>query len=84
MREAISIIKEQGGTLVGIVVAFNRMERMKEEGSGSAIGEVRKEFGVPVLSIIDLNDLIDTLRSLGDEHDMRRVEDYQRRYGASN
>ena len=60
IREAISIIEKQGGTLVGIVVALDREEKMPsqsekdgkgDDGSarGSAIGEVRRETGVPVL-----------------------------------
>lgn len=82
MREAISIIKQQGGMLVGIVVALDRMERMNDENAGSAIGEVHKEYGVPVLSIIDLNDLIGVLGELGNEQDMLKIEEYKRKYGA--
>lgn len=82
MREAIDIIKQQGGTLVGIVIALDRMERMRDEGSTSAIGEVEKEHGVPVLSIINLNDLIGVLGDLGDKQEMLRVEEYKKRYGA--
>lgn len=63
---------------------MDRMERMSDEGSGSAIGEVRREYGVPVLSIIDLNDLIGVLGELGSEEEMLRVEEYKRRYGASD
>ena len=85
MREAISIIKREGGQLVGVVVAVDRMERMKdEEGAGSAIGQVKKEFGMPVLSIINLNDLIGVLGGIGKEEDMKRVKEYQTRYGASD
>lgn len=84
IKEAINIIKEQRGILVGIVIALDRMERMNDEGSGSAIGEVRKEYGVPVLSIIDLDDLIGVLGELGSEEEMLRVEEYKRRYGASD
>ena len=84
MRETIDIIKQQGGTLVGVVIALNRMERMNDEGHGSAIGAVAKEHQVPVLSIIDLNDLIGVLGQLGDEQDMLKVEEYKRRYGASD
>ncbi|KAL6717210.1 orotate phosphoribosyltransferase [Lecanora helva] len=84
MREAINIIQQQGGTLVGVIIALNRKERMSDEGPGSAIGEVQKEYGVPVLSIIDLDDLIGELGELGDERDMLRVEEYKRRYGASD
>ncbi|KAL2040426.1 hypothetical protein N7G274_006869 [Stereocaulon virgatum] len=84
MREAIGIIKREGGNLVGVVVAVDRMERMKdEEGVGSAIGEVKREYGVPVLSIVNLNDLIGVLGGIGKEEDMKRVEEYKTRYGAS-
>lgn len=84
MREAIGVIKRQGGMLVGVVVALDRMERMGGEGSGSAIGEVRKVYGVPVLSIITLNDLIGVLGESGDEEQMLEVEAYKRKYGASD
>ena len=84
MREAIEIIKQQGGILIGVIVALDRMERMNNESSGSAIGDVQKEYGIPVLSIINLNDLIGVLGELGIEQDMVRVADYKRRYGASS
>ena len=84
MREAVSIIKQQGGKLTGVIIALDRMERMNDESSGSAIGEVSKEYEVPVLSIIDLNDLIGLLGVMGDEQDMLRIEEYKRRYGASD
>ena len=85
MREAIGIINAQGGTLVGVVVAVDRMERVRDDltQTRSAIGEVKQEFGVPVLSIIDLNDLIGLLGTLGNEEDRERVEEYKERYGAS-
>lgn len=84
MREAIEIIKAQGGRLVGVIVALDRKERMSDKSSGSAIGEVRREFDVPVLSIIDLDDLIGVLEGLGDEEDMERLREYKSRYGASD
>ncbi|KAK0511732.1 hypothetical protein JMJ35_006305 [Cladonia borealis] len=85
MREAIGIINAQGGILVGVVVAVDRMERVRDDltQTTSAIGEVKREFGVPVLSIIDLNDLIGLLGTLGNEEDRERVEEYKERYGAS-
>ena len=86
MREAIRIIGAQGGILAGVVVAVDRMERVRDDPmqTTSAIGEVKKEFGVPVLSIIDLNDLVGLLGNLGNEEDRKRVEDYKKRYGASD
>ena len=86
MREAIGIIRAQGGILAGVVVAVDRMERVRDDSmqTASAIGEVKREFGVPVLSIIDLDDLVGLLSGLGNEEDRKRVEDYKKRYGASD
>ncbi|KAF2805848.1 orotate phosphoribosyltransferase-like protein [Mytilinidion resinicola] len=81
IREAIEIIKVQGGELVGIVVAFDRMERVGD-GEGSAIGEVRRQYGVSVLSILSLDDVVEFLRGLGGEEDLRRLQEYRERYQA--
>jgi orotate phosphoribosyltransferase len=84
MREACGIIAKEGGSLVGVIVALDRMERMPGDGvTTSAIGQVRREFGVPVLSIITLNDLIKELRGVGGT-DLTRMEEYKRSYGASD
>lgn len=86
MREAIGIIGAQGGMLAGVVVAVDRMERVRDDPmrTTSAIGEIKREFGVPVLSIIDLNDLVGLLGNLGNEEDRKRVEGYKKRYGTSD
>lgn len=91
IREAIDIIRTQGGVLAGIIVALDRMEKMpappgEEESDArvSAIGQVRKEFGVPVLSIVSLDDLVGLLRERGSEDDIGRLEEYRRVYGTRN
>lgn len=71
------------GELVGVVVALDRMERMQVEGGRSAISEVAKTYNVPVLSIIDLNDLIKMLQGKEKDEDMRRIGEYKQRYGAT-
>ncbi|MCJ1464510.1 orotate phosphoribosyltransferase [Pseudocyphellaria aurata] len=90
MREAIDIIRREGGELVGVIVALDRMEKMPggpddDDGSPrlSAIGEVKRVYGVPVLSIVTLDDLIGLLRGMGGEKDMERLEEYKARYRAS-
>ena len=67
-----------------MVVALDRMERMQIEGGRSAISEVAKTYNVPVLSIIDLNDLIEVLRGKEKEEDIQRIEDYKQQYGATD
>lgn len=90
MREAIDIIRKEGGELSGVIVALDRMEKMPTQTDddgmprSSAIGEVRRQYGVPVLSIITLDDLIEGLREMGDKGDFRRLEEYKARYRASD
>jgi orotate phosphoribosyltransferase len=82
-REAIEKIRKEGGIVVGIIAALDRMEKLPAlngDDSGqmpSAIGEIRKEYKVPVLSVLNLNDIIAGLRGLGSEEEMRRLEDYR-------
>jgi len=61
IREAIEIIRSAGGEPAGIVIALDRQER--GERSLSAVQEVEQEFGIPVASIIRLNDLIEHLET---------------------
>lgn len=83
MREAVEIIKKEGGVLVGVVVCLDRQE-MKvlptEGGSGlSTVQEIEKELGVPVYSILTLGDLI---RGVEDPEKVRAMEEYRAVYAA--
>lgn len=76
VREAIQLIKAQGAEPTGIVVALDRME--KGQGEQSAIQEVESEFGIPVISIITLNDIIDYLAER--EHQYAEILNAMRQY----
>lgn len=89
--EACEIIAKEGGILLGMVVCLDRMERLSaheagdgEEGLRSAIEEVRKRYRVPVLSIINLDDLIGALGEKGEKHDMALLEDYRQKWVAGD
>jgi len=91
IREAIDIIKKEGGILVGIIVAFDRLEKTPaKEGEdedaprGSAIGQIRKEYGISVISILNLDDVVDFLKNMGSEEDLRRLEEYRVKYKATD
>lgn len=90
IREAIDIIKREGGILVGIIVAFDRVEKTPSATDDddtprpSAIGEVRKQYGIPVLSILTLDDIVVYLKSVGTKDDIRRLEEYRTKYKASD
>ncbi|KAH8648767.1 phosphoribosyltransferase-like protein [Tricladium varicosporioides] len=89
-REAIDKIRKEGGVVVGILVALDRMEKLPAPNGDdstpmpSAIGEIRKEYGIPVLSILTLNDIIGGLKGIGSEDDIRRMEEYRAKYKASD
>ncbi|KAF1913340.1 phosphoribosyltransferase-like protein [Ampelomyces quisqualis] len=90
IREAIDIIKKEGGELVGIIVAFDRQEKTPtttdDDGKPgpSAIGQVRKQYGIPVLAILTLDDVVEYLRGLGGEDDLKRLDEYRAKYRASD
>ncbi|QIX00026.1 hypothetical protein AMS68_005543 [Peltaster fructicola] len=95
IQESISIIKEQGGELVGIIVAVNRQEKMPsqsekdgkgDDGSarGSAIGALRKQTGVPVLAVLTLSDITAAMKSLGKEAEVKQMEEYYSKYGTQD
>ncbi|OQO05508.1 hypothetical protein B0A48_09277 [Cryoendolithus antarcticus] len=95
IQEALSIIAAQGGTLVGIIIAVNRQEKMpsasEKEGKGddgtargSAIGAVRKQTGVPVLAVLTLGDIIEGMRGLGREEEVKLMEGYYEKYGTED
>jgi len=90
IREAIEIIKREGGQLVGIIVAFDRQEKTPsvtdDDGQPrpSAIGEVRKLYGIPVMAILTLDNIVQYMKAIGTEDDLRRVEEYREKYKATD
>ena len=93
MRETIDLVGKEGGKVVGFVVALDRMEKMPgligEEVDDtvpqmSAMGQIRKAYGVRTASIVTLEDLIILLREKGEEGDMERLEAYRTKYRASD
>jgi len=89
-REAIDKIRKEGGIVVGILVALDRTEKLPSPDGDdskpmpSAIGEIRKEYGIPVLSILTLDDVIGGLKGIGSAEDVRRMEEYRTKYKASD
>jgi orotate phosphoribosyltransferase len=56
VRESVEIIRAAGATPCGVVIALDRMER----GSGelSAVQEVERDYGIPVVAGATLDDLM--------------------------
>src|SRR5690606_5738328 len=56
VRESVDIIRAAGAEPAGVVIALDRMER--GTGTRSAVQEVREQFGIPVIAVATLEDLI--------------------------
>jgi orotate phosphoribosyltransferase len=79
IREAIEIIQANGATPGGVIVALDRME--KGQGELSAIQEVERDYGLPVYSIINLNDIIAYLEQSGQNEFLAAMQNYRKQYG---
>ncbi|RJX76488.1 orotate phosphoribosyltransferase [Pseudomonas abietaniphila] len=80
IREVMQIIQAQGANAAGVLIALNRQER--GNGELSAIQEVERDFGIPVVSIVSLNQV---LEFLADDPQLKQhlpaVEAYRAQYG---
>ena len=82
VRESVNLIRTSGAAPCGVVIALDRMER--GGGELSAVQEVRKTYGVPVFSIVNLDDIMNYLRNRNDlAHNLRAVERYRAQYGVA-
>jgi len=80
IRESMDLIKTAGARPAGVLIALDRQER--GTGASSAIEEVQATFGIPVISIIKLDEILDYLNTRpGFEHHAARVATYRHSYG---
>ncbi len=66
VRESVDIIRAAGAQPVAVLIAMDRMERAGADGalsSHSAVQEVALRYGIPVVAIATLNDVISLLDS---------------------
>ena len=81
IREADSIIREAGGQPAGVLLALDRQE--KGTGELSAVQEVEQSLGLPVFSIVRLEDLVTHLQNAASSDAVvDSVLAYRERYGA--
>ena len=80
IREVMGIIDRAGATPAATLIAVNRME--KGTGQLSAIQEVARDYNMPVISIINLSDIVDYLKEVGghDQH-LNAIAKYREQYG---
>ncbi|KNB42354.1 orotidine 5-phosphate decarboxylase [Blastocystis sp. subtype 4] len=81
-RESVSIINAEGGQVVGLIIALDRQEK-GNEGNLSAVQQIEKDFSFPVVSIVNLNALVDYLNRGGElSNYLDAIKKYREMYGA--
>ena len=83
VRESFELIRAAGATPCGVVIALDRMEH----GSGklSAVQEVERDYGIPVLAVATLDDLLAFLRERPDFKEYQAaVTRYRQEYGVAH
>ena len=91
VRESVDMIRAAGAEPAAVLIALDRMERSGKDGAlseHSAVQQVSQEFGIPVISIANLDDLF-TYLSNGTSADLGAdlgaykdaVAAYRTRYG---
>jgi orotate phosphoribosyltransferase len=80
IRESVDIITSAGATPAGVLIALDRQER-GSDGGPSAVGEVRDRFGIPVIAVIGLPELMQYMRGQGRLAELSSMQAYRDRYG---
>ncbi len=82
VRESIELIRANGASPCGVVIALDRMERGL--GELSAVQEVKRDYGLPVISISALDDLLGYLQGQPElVQNLHAVQSYRDRYGVN-
>ncbi|WP_020210636.1 orotate phosphoribosyltransferase [Gilvimarinus chinensis] len=79
VREVMEILTAAGAKPAGVVIGLDRQERGKSELS--AIGEVERDYQIPVVNIITLGDIISYLEQQGGSDRLEAIKNYRESYG---
>jgi orotate phosphoribosyltransferase len=88
VRESVDMIRAAGANPCAVLIALDRMERSGQDGAlteYSAVQEVSRMFGIPVIAIATLDDLLEHISVAGEGSQQglfrEAVSAYRSRYG---
>lgn len=82
VRESVELIRAAGATPAGVLIALDRQER--GQGELSAVQEVQRDYGIPVIAVAGLKDLMAFLAERPDFANYRNaVAAYREQYGVN-
>ena len=80
VRESVALIETAGAQAAGVVIALDRMER--GSGQGSAVQEVRDRYGLEVVAVATVDDLLELLKHDSSRNqELQHVARYRAEYG---
>ena len=80
VRESVELIRNSGATPCAVAIALDRQER--GQSALSAVQEVQRDYGIPVISIAGLADLIRYLEGAPELAEFKpAIEKYRAQYG---
>jgi orotate phosphoribosyltransferase len=83
VRESFDIIEGRGAVVAGVVISLDRMER--GQGDLSAVREIEKHHGIPVISIASLDDLMSWLEDRAEyRQNLDAIREYRQLYGVAH
>jgi orotate phosphoribosyltransferase len=83
IRESIDIIQGAGAAPAGVLLALDRQERASDSDL-SAVQEVRSQYKIPVISVVNLADLMQHVSRSGQAGELSSMRRYRERYGLSD
>lgn len=88
VRESVELIRSAGAMPAAVLIALDRMERAGPDDAlspHSAVQEVSRLYGIPVIAIANLNDLFECLSGANAESSLFQFKDavgaYRAKYG---
>lgn len=86
VRESLPILKKAADVhICGLIIAVDRMERGQEDRS--AVQEIYEDYGIPVLPIVTIRDILDMMSSKGGTRESKiptdteiRMREYMDKY----
>jgi len=83
IRESIDIIHAAGARPAGVLLALDRQERAPQSRL-SAVQQVRDHYGIPVIAVVSLADLMHHISVQGRKDDLLRMQAYREQYGLTD
>jgi len=83
IRECMPLIEHSPATLAGVAISLDRLE--KGRADTSATEEISTTYQIPVISIVNLNHLVDYLKDDADfTENLRQMKEYRLKYAVES